>query len=195
VRFEQKITLEGKMTKNKTLLVIIMIMTGVFMGCNTASPESAVTKYLLYEYSKNDVDAVVWLEARTTGEHHLLARFSPLESNLHLYCCTLPSEGIDGVGRPTSIKIISGPLVAVGDLAADKTSQLQEFEALNISLPVYPEGPVTLMLPVGVKQGAVIREKMILEMTYMACSSKGECRPPVKHQFEAFLLEELLVQP
>ena len=85
---------------------------------------------------------------------------------------TLPPGGINGVGRPTRLDIVSG-LTAVGELTADATTSDLKTEGIPEVLPVYPDRPVTLRLPVRVAGDGNAQ----VRMSYMACSPVT-CLPP-----------------
>jgi hypothetical protein len=89
---------------------------------------------------------------------------------------TLPTDGINGEGRPTRVEILAGSKIKMtGDVIE---SAYPEVAAIGpLSLLVYPAGPVTLSLPVALPPG----NKWISEqvsITYEACS-KLSCMRPV----------------
>src|SRR3954469_25211845 len=92
-------------------------------------------------FTKNNVSVLIALERGEGRAATLVATFTPDAPDLHLYASDLPEDAEAGVATridPTP----AGPLVATGKAVADKTPHLLE------GLPVYPEGPVTLRLPV-----------------------------------------------
>jgi hypothetical protein len=102
----------------------------------------------------------------------LTATYRPDRPGFHLYSAAMPPDGIDGLGRPTVLSAGRG-LTATGPAVADREPvTLREIE-LGVDLPVYPDGPVTLTLPVaaaGPPAEAVIG--------YAACSAT-RCLMPV----------------
>lgn len=100
------------------------------------------------------------------------ATFRPLRPGFHLYSIDLPRNGIDGLGIPTRLEVRSG-LTATGPLSADKPVRLLQLQGLNVRLPVYPDGPVTVTLPVKRTSGTAE-----IAITYGACSA-GTCLAPV----------------
>ena len=111
------------------------------------------------------------------GAHHawLAAEFEPTRTGVHLYDKDLPPQGIDGLGRPTRLAVVSSRgLTVTGGVTADRPVTTDRIEELNVVLPVYPAGPVTLRLPVRVDRGASAE----LSLGYMACGGLG-CQPPV----------------
>jgi thioredoxin 1 len=105
----------------------------------------------------------------------IAAAFVPERSDAHLYAKELPAHGVDGLGRPTQLSVVSSSGVRViGDPVADRRVRADVIEELHLSLPVYPNGPVTLRLPVTLERGA----RAELSVSYMACGGIG-CQPPV----------------
>jgi hypothetical protein len=102
----------------------------------------------------------------------LTATYRPDQAGFHLYSAAMPPDGVDGLGRPTVLAAGRG-LTATGPVVADREPiTLHEIE-LGVDLPVYPDGPVTLTLPVtasGTHVDAVIG--------YAACSAT-QCLLPV----------------
>jgi hypothetical protein len=75
-----------------------------------------------------------------------------------------------------SRRIFDHPEGSDGPAAADQPSTSLYVPALAVTFPVYPDGPVTLRVPVArVPSGG---HDAILSVTYMACSGRT-CLPPV----------------
>lgn len=113
---------------------------------------------------------------RTSGGSVLKATFSPDRPGFHLYSISLPDAGIKGLGIPTRLSV-QGGLASSGSVSADKPIELLNLPDLDAQLPVYPNGPVTLTLPVrttGSNHADVV-------VSYGACST-GTCMMPVTNQ-------------
>ena len=137
----------------------------------------------LYEFAKHGVDVAVFVQRHMDGTLQLTADFVPEEANMHVYGMTLPRQGIEGVGRPTLLEVISGDLVVSGALSANVEAADHSFPGFVRPFPLYPDGPVTLSLPVSLGEDADL-DAVELSFTYMACSSEGVCKPPVTdHRF------------
>ena len=137
----------------------------------------------LYDFAKHGVTVTVFLHRNDVGDYQLTADFVPDEPSMHLYGMRLPIEGIQGVGRPTLLDVVSNELIVNGDLAANVDAIDHEFPTFTEPFPLYPDGPVTLTLPVSIAENADL-SAVELSITYMACSSKGVCKPPVTdHRF------------
>jgi hypothetical protein len=102
----------------------------------------------------------------------LNAQYTPEREKFHVYSKDLPPNGVNGLGRPTRLDVISG-LQSRGELTANATTSDIKTEGLDEILPVYPDGPVTLSLPVKVTD----RNRAQVKVSYMACSLTG-CLPP-----------------
>ncbi len=107
-----------------------------------------------------------WIAVRGT--------FQPIEEGYHLYSKDMPPEGIEETGRPTLMTITGKEIIQAGALAADK--EAHDFTQYGVTLPVYPEGPVTLYRLVRVAAGAT---EIPVTLTYMSCSSEL-CNQPVE---------------
>jgi hypothetical protein len=100
------------------------------------------------------------------------AVYRPIRPGFHVYSVDLPAGGIDGLGVPTRLSVRGG-LTVTGHATADKPVRLLDLPVLNVKLPVYPDGPVTVSLPVR-RTGRTAD----IVVSYGACSS-GTCLAPV----------------
>ncbi|NTW04456.1 MAG: hypothetical protein HGA19_24865 [Oscillochloris sp.] len=129
----------------------------------------------LAEITEHGVHVDISLERRWISTPVLVARYTPDEPRGHLYATNLPREGVNGVGRPTLLEIPPQPgMRAVGSLSADHSPLIQQMAGLSAPLSIYPDGPISLRLPITYVAGPAT-----LSVTYMACSSEGYCMPPV----------------
>ena len=129
-------------------------------------------------FSQNFVRVALALERDRNGALLIAGTFTPEEPDSHVYSTELPRGGIDGAGRPTLLELApQGGLRPLGPARADQMAALQQFEGFSRPFPVYPDGPVTLRLPVALASGGPAQAELLI--SYMACSSKGYCMPPV----------------
>jgi hypothetical protein len=132
-------------------------------GCGPRPPAGDLTG----EYREAGVGVTLTLHGG-----RLIATYRPDKAGFHLYSAALPAGGIDGLGRPTVLAPGHG-LSAGGPAVADREpTTLHEVE-LGVDLPVYPDGPVTLTLPVVVSGAPVTAV-----IGYAACSPT-QCLLPV----------------
>lgn len=120
------------------------------------------------------VTVVAVLTRGPDGTRQVRATFRPQQPGYHLYSVDLPPGGVKGLGIPTVVKV-GGSLRATGDPTADVPVANLRIEELAVDLPVYPDGPVSVSLPVrrtGDGQPEVV-------VTYGACSATT-CLPPVR---------------
>ncbi|RKE23136.1 hypothetical protein [Streptomyces sp. TLI_171] len=101
-------------------------------------------------------------------------RFRPERAGFHLYSKDLPAGGADGLGTATRMSVRGG-LRATGPADADRPVETLVPAGLETVLPVYPDGPVTLTLPVE-RTGGTDAEVVV---DYAACS-RGTCLFPVQ---------------
>jgi hypothetical protein len=90
-----------------------------------------------------------------------------------VYSISLPAGGVDGLGVPTRLGVRGG-LRATGSPTADRPIRSLSLPGLNVVLPVYPDGPVTVTLPVT-RTGSSSAQAIV---SYGACST-STCLPPV----------------
>jgi hypothetical protein len=120
------------------------------------------------------VTVLAVLTVEPDGTRWVRAMFRPQLPGYHLYSVDLPPGGVNGLGTPTVVSV-RGNLRATGRLTADRPVTNLRITELDVDLPVYPDGPVTVSLPVrrtGNGRGEVI-------VTYGACSL-ATCLPPVR---------------
>jgi hypothetical protein len=144
------------------------------------APERQIAS--LGAHEQHGVRVTVALETDRLGRRHwIAATYAPVEPGVHLYGASLPAQGIDGLGRPTVLRVADSPLWRVtGDVVADRVEYLDRIDALGVSIPVYPPGAVTLRVPVRLaphRGGAEDR----VTIGYMGCSEVG-CLPPVTNR-------------
>ncbi|MEV8531557.1 hypothetical protein [Streptomyces sp. NPDC051211] len=109
------------------------------------------------------------------GRHGTLtADFVPQEPGFHLYSVDLPPEGIDGIGRPTSVAVL-GSLRAHGKLTADAPVRRIPSPGTEETLPVYPDGPVTTTLPLTADGPGPAS----VSVGYALCNATEGCMLPV----------------
>jgi hypothetical protein len=132
----------------------------------------------LADFSQSGVQVELSLEQSSDAPCVLAARYSPLEAHFHVYSKDLPADGVDGVGRPTRLDIVSG-LTAAGELTADATTSDLKTQGIDVILPVYPDAPVTLRLPVKVTGDGNAQ----VTLSYMACSA-AVCLPPTSRTLD-----------
>lgn len=142
-------------------------------------------------FSQNGVRVHVALERDWQGHAWIAAAFRPVSPDVHLYGASLPTNGIDGLGRPTRLTLVPSAAWRVrGPAVSDRREEVLRFDALNTALPVYPAGPVILRVPVTIAPSASSREAAI-QVSYMGCSDNG-CLPPVIDRRVAVRLPEVV---
>ena len=114
----------------------------------------------------------------------LEAVFTPDTPDLHLYGPDLPTEGIDGAGRPTRVNVTGGGWRAVSSSPETESVVPTPFPTVlpGFSAPfsILPPGAVTLRVPIEATSGN--RGTVEVAVTYMACSIEGRCFAPVEAQ-------------
>jgi hypothetical protein len=155
---------------------------GSFGHVQTAPP--VITGYFplrtLHSFTQNGVSVEIRLEKDNAGNAVLASTYTPTQAGFHLYSKDLPRQGIAGAGRPTLLELPqAGGLQVLGPLFADQPVVDYPIEGFTEPFPIYPDGPVTLRLPVELQPLDEAEQAQEISVTYMACSSQGRCLPPV----------------
>jgi thioredoxin 1 len=133
----------------------------------------------LASFTERGVTVRLALDRDSSGGAWLAGTFTPVEADTHLYAKDLPLDGINGLGRPIRLELPSDSGIRLrGGAVANRPVKEDRLELLNTTLPIYPDGEVTLRLPIDLDVRASERRAEIL-VSYMACGPKG-CLPPVK---------------
>ena len=141
-----------------------------------------LTSLALAPVSASLEESGVRVEVTYTGAERgeVVAVFRPLDAGFHLYGPGLPRDGIDGAGRPTLLEVPAGSAwSSTGAVHAEPATTLQSLPSFDRPFPIFPDGPVTLRLPVERTASAAHDAELIVSVTYMACSSRGLCLAPV----------------
>ncbi|MEV7520455.1 hypothetical protein [Streptomyces sp. NPDC091371] len=124
-------------------------------------------------FTENGVTVTLSVSDWHTRNGTLTAVFTP-EVGFHLYSTDLPATGIEGVGRPTAIGV-TGALRAEGKPAAAAEVRTISLPGVDAPVPVYPDGPVTVTLPVSTAGSG---DATVL-LGYASCSAREGCTIPV----------------
>jgi hypothetical protein len=173
--------------KNRGIHVLIALVVMLATSCHpperTYSSSSTFTPGpAIAELTEASVRVVASIEWDDQHRPILRATFTPLEAGFHLYGKDLPPTGIQGVGRPTRLDLPKQSSIrAVGPAFSDVVPHDLQFDAIGAALPIYPEGPVSIRLPVELRpaDGGFIAQ---LAVSYMACQTNGQCRIPVTNK-------------
>lgn len=161
------------------LLLLTLILLPALTACQPAEVLARSGTLQLGSVTENYVEVSIALQRSQNDTYTLTATFTPLEAGLHLYSKDIPPTGVDGLGRPTLLTLPSdSALMQVGETMENQPTQAA-FEGPS-ELRVYPEGPVTLSIPVLLPDGQDWLDQQVL-VTYMACSDRG-CRAPVENK-------------
>ena len=161
--------------RRRALLAVAVGVAFLAGGCARygASPPSADPSGRLND---GGVSVVAVLIAGPAGTGRVQVTFSPRKPGYHLYSIDLPPDGVNGLGIATIVSVRGGLRLA-GSPTADKPVSTLEIEELHVDLPVYPDGPVTVTVPV--RRTGDGRAQVIV--TYAACSATT-CLPPVRNR-------------
>ncbi len=143
---------------NRISRAVSLILALALLSCqdsgNTVQLDGLRDIAGLEEFTQNGVHVQFKLQEDAGLQQYLSAIFAPTEPGFYLYGAELPEEGINGLGVPTGFKILNGKgAKQEGELFADQVSKSLHVEFLNIQLPVYEVGPVTLRMPIEIATG------------------------------------------
>jgi hypothetical protein len=135
----------------------------------------------LTDFTEQGVRVEIVLDEDSLGHMWLAGVYTPTDPDSYLYSAHMPAAGIQGLGRPTLLAVIPPSQVKVlGPVFANQKPHEDRVESLNLTLPVYPAGPVTLRLPIEMP-GVGSTSRVTVAVGYMACGPKG-CMPPVERK-------------
>ncbi len=145
-------------------------------SCMRPSRAADGTSISLASFTENDVAVTIQLDHDRQEGSFLSATFTPPEG-YHLYSKDIPINGLNGLGRPTRLELLSESHIrVVGELTESAKAGVPDFEPKE--LLVYPAGAVTLSLKIDLPPGRDWFNDAV-SVTYMACSDVL-CFPPVE---------------
>ena len=151
----------------RQFLIVALLFCGVSSWLGVAVAAEGV-------FAKNGVSVVLSLErSGSSSAATIVGIFTPDPNHpqpLHLYGLSLP---VGGAGIATRIALPADSALSVrGPLTADQTTHDLA------GLPVFPEGPVTLRLPVHLPSGNDPSLALTVLVDYLACT-RDSCLIPV----------------
>jgi hypothetical protein len=157
-------------------VAVAMVVGAVATAGGCSTPRQATTTFDL-----SRVEVRLDFEPGTEGSGTVVAEFRPSEADIHLYALEMPDGGIDGIGKPTRVNVVDGDWTATGSATASARSTLLRYPGLAGEFPAYPDGPVTVRVPV-VRRSAADDGWIDVALTFLPCTSSGLCYAPVVDQ-------------
>jgi hypothetical protein len=149
-------------------------------GCSGGPDASPARTHAAFTEGGVAVD--VTLERSDAATVAVTATLRPQQAGFHLYSLGLPDQGVDGLGIPTRLSV-AAPLAAAGRVTTPARPYDLRPAGLDVKLPVYPDGPVTLQLTARLAPGTQNPPPTAtLHLTYGACSSTAGCLAPVRNR-------------
>lgn len=148
------------------------LVLGPTAGCaSTARPAAAPSSA---RFTENGVTVDLSVDRWDGSAGTLSAVFTPTAAGYHLYSLDLPPGGVDGIGRPIALRLRGG-LEQTGRPATGSPVHDLQLPGGLPPVPVYPDGPVTVTLPVHrAHEGPAT-----VLVGYAACSETKGCLFPV----------------
>ena len=156
----------------------------VFRAGSARSYSSDTTftdKEHLGEFTSNGVRVVLFTESDSQGFPLLRATFTPTKHGFHLYSKDLDPSVTGGVGMPTRLELLPNPSVKRSGLVFSDVSPARFPGAETKTVEIYPDGPVSLRLPVKFVGGGTSIAAQVA-VSWMACKMDGVCLRPVEQQ-------------
>ena len=162
------------------VILTFVALSLLAVSCAPATPKPDLARgasLTLTTFSENSVEVIVKLQRAADGQVSLTATFTPVEAGFHLYSKDMPRYGLGGLGRPTLLELgENSKMQALGALLESARAGISSADPSGVL--IYPDGPVTLTLPVRLPPGSNWAAEEI-SLTYMACSANG-CKAPVQ---------------
>jgi hypothetical protein len=163
----------------KRILIGSMLFLLTVFQSVTSKPASVLERggHLLlasYTDSNNEIAISIKLLRTSNNLFYIEATYTP-PPGYHLYSKDLPPAGKNGQGRPTLLELpLDSRMQSIGHVTESVASEMVNDEPDGPL--VYPEGPVTLTLPIKLPllRGWVNDQ---ISLTYTACSAT-ECKVP-----------------
>ncbi len=162
----------------RTLIVLAILIPSIFLGLSHSQQKNLERGQSLlvaaYTDPNNQIAVSVHLTRNLNDSIFLTAEFIP-PSGYHLYSKDLPRNGMNGQGRPTLLELPPNSRIqSAGALTESVSSAMVGYKPDGPL--VYPDGPVTLTLPIKLPlvRGWV---KDQISLTYMACT-ETDCKVP-----------------
>jgi hypothetical protein len=165
------------MPRRPLLILSIFLFLIVFSVPQNSVPRLDRGTYLVlasYTDPINNITVTINLTRSIDSTFFLEATFIP-PSGYHLYSKDLPLSGVSGQGRPTLLELPpDSRMQSIGKVTESVASEMVGYEPDGPL--VYPDGPVTLSLPIKLPyfNGWVDDQ---IRLTYTACTAVS-CKIP-----------------
>ncbi len=170
-RFPTLTVRSGRTPLRLAVAALLGVAVALGIGCiyvRSGVPSRTAAGRITAGAVQNGVKVTVVVSGSTVS-----ATYRPLRPGFHLYSINLPVGGVDGLGTPTRLGVRGG-LRATRPPTSDMPGQLLKLPRLGVILPVYPDGPVTITLPVTHTESSSAQ----VVVSYGACST-STCLVPV----------------
>src|SRR5689334_16370648 len=102
---------------------LLFLFTSCMIACRPTLHANETIE--LARSTQSSVEVIVSMQRDETDHIMLLANFTPLEPDLHLYSKDIPKTGIDGLGRPTLLELDpNSAFVALDELSESVAAQI-----------------------------------------------------------------------
>jgi hypothetical protein len=163
-------------SRHLAVIAIVVVIAAVIGGL--------VVTTLVDPASVSLEEAHVRVELSYTGgdRGEVIAVFRPPDG-FHLFGPDVPPDGVDGLGRPTLLEVAPGSAWSrTGVVGVAPRTTLMMVPTSGHALTIFPDGPVTLRLPIARDAPAAPDARLTVMVTYMACDFSRCLAPVVERQ-------------
>ncbi|MET9604911.1 hypothetical protein ABZZ17_07550 [Streptomyces sp. NPDC006512] len=162
-----------RVPSRRARIAAALLPLAALTACAGAQPAGSGAAPATARFTANGVTVTLTVSDWHAPKGTLTAVLTP-EQGFHLYSTDLPLTGIEGVGRPTTMAV-TGALTAEGKAEAAAEVRSITLPGVGAPVPVYPDGPVTVTLPVRADGDG---DATVL-FGYASCSTQEGCTIPV----------------
>jgi hypothetical protein len=159
----------GRVIRRGAVIALGVVSAAGLLYVRAVGPSEAPTT----QFTENGVTVTLTVRSWDGTRGTLAVIFTPDKPGYHLYSADLPPGGMNGVGRPIAVTA-QGQLTATSRLTTTAVPHGLTIAGTGLTLPVYPDGPVTTDLPI---EAAGPGSASFL-VSYAACSA-SDCLIPV----------------
>ncbi|MET7391382.1 hypothetical protein ACFYPT_40635 [Streptomyces sp. NPDC005529] len=156
-------------------VITAVVATAALTSCAATGKDAPPSPPPSVTFAENGVTVNLTVIKWKAHNGTVQVKFTPDKAGFHLYSTALPAGGIEGVGRPTAVSF-DGGLTASKRPTASEAVRTIHVPGVTGAVPVYPDGPVTLTVPVHASTG-----KASALVSYASCSITEGCSLPVKN--------------
>lgn len=135
------------MTKRRPVVAVLAFAALLMLPAADSAAALVAASSVTASASAGGAVVTADLVTERSGERILQVTFAPQRPGFHIYSLALPANGVDGLGVPTRV-LVDGASAATGPPTADEPTRYSQVAGLDVAIPVYPDGQVTITVPI-----------------------------------------------